>query len=276
MKLSGWWRSTRRKAQSDGFVGVATHGILNMEAVVSDILQSRKHEPGGLKKTAMVSLAAHAAALAVLALLPGILPPAEEKPRIVMSISLGGAPGPNTGGMQMIGGQRLEAAAPSAAPTLPPRIAPVSPTPPKMVLPDPKQKPRAPAKPTVSSTDPTGTVRGRGFETREGTARVDTGAKGAGFGLSSGGGGGDGGVRVDGNFCCPEYLIDMRDRIKRNWSENQQTTGIVTMKFVIQRNGQITNVETEKPSGNAVLDLASQRALLLTKVLSPLPAASSR
>ena len=36
--------------------------IRNMEAVVSDILQSRKREPDGLKKTAAISLAAHAAA----------------------------------------------------------------------------------------------------------------------------------------------------------------------------------------------------------------------
>ena len=38
-----------------------------MEAVVSDILQSRKQEPGGLKKTAAISLAAHAAGVAVIA-----------------------------------------------------------------------------------------------------------------------------------------------------------------------------------------------------------------
>jgi TonB family protein len=263
----------RLKAAKTQAVGVGPHGILNMEAVVSDILQSRKQEPGGLKKTAMVSLAAHAAALALLALLPGIMPTAAAPPRVVMSISLGGAPGPNTGGMQMIGGRNIEAARPAETPSVAPKIIPPSVTPPKMALPDPKQKPRTPPKSTVTSKDPRGTERGRGFETQTGTARVETGARGQGFGLSSGGGGGDGGVRVDGNFCCPEYLVDMRDRIKRNWNERQQTTGIVTMKFVIQRNGQITAIETEKPSGNAVLDLASQRALVLTKTLAPLPSA---
>ena len=118
-----------------------------MEAVVSDILQSRKHEPGGLKKTAVVSFAAHLAALGALAILPGVLPQAAPKPRVVMSISLGGAPGPNTGGMQMIGGVAIQAAQPSTAPVaiknLPPSV-----TPPKMVLPDPKQKPRTPTKST--------------------------------------------------------------------------------------------------------------------------------
>ena len=76
-----------------------------------------------------------------------------------------------------------------------------------MALPDPKQKPRTPPKPTAASKDPKGTAVGRGFETQPGTAKVETGAKGQGFGLSSGGGGGDGGVKLDvANFCCPEYL----------------------------------------------------------------------
>ena len=104
----------------------------------------------------------------------------------------------------------------------------------------------------MSSKDPKATVTGRGFETQVGTSRVDTGAKGQGFGLSSGGGG-DGGVRlgVD-NFCCPEYIIDMRNRIIKNWNQRQNTTGVVTMFFTIQRNGEITEVQVEKPSGNAV------------------------
>ena len=37
-----------------------------MEAIVSDILQSRKREPDGLKKTAAISLGAHAAAVALI------------------------------------------------------------------------------------------------------------------------------------------------------------------------------------------------------------------
>lgn len=171
-----------------------------MEAVVSDILQRRKGEPDGLKATASVSFAAHAVALTALALVPSLMPKAAEKPRVVMSISFGGAPGPNTGGMQMIGGKNIEAAQPSVAPVLV-RNPPPSVTTPKMTLPDPKQKPRTPPKTTASSKDPSGTVRGRGFETQVGTARVETGARGQGFGLSSGGGGGDG-VRTEGDFCC--------------------------------------------------------------------------
>jgi protein TonB len=188
-----------------------------------------------------------------------------------MTISLGGAPGPNAGGMSMQGGQHIEAARLTTAPVLPPKIAPISTPTPKMAMPDPKQARRTPPKSNAASKDPAGTERGRGFETKVGSARVDTGAKGQGFGLSTGGGG-DGGVKLDvTDFCCPEYIVDMRNRITKNWNQHQKTTGVVTMYFTIQRNGEITGVQVEKSSGNPVLDLASQRALITTKMLAPLP-----
>ena len=244
-----------------------------MEAVVSDILQSRKQEPGGLKKTAAISLAAHAAAIAVILMVPSVMPRAAQPPRVIMNISLGGAPGPNTGGMQMIGGRAIQAALPSTDPKLAKTPLPPAQTPPKMSLPNPKDKLRPPPKPTAASKDPKGTAVGRGFETREGTAKAETGARGQGFGLSSGGTGGDGGVRlgVEG-FCCPEYIGDMRNRIIRNWNQNQKQAGVVIMFFTIQRNGLITGIEVERTSGNPVLDLAAHRALINTKTLAPLPA----
>lgn len=246
-----------------------------MEAVVSDILQRRKHEPGGLKKTAMISLGAHAVVFAVIAVIPTVAPRAAQ-PRVIMNISLGGSPGPQTGGMQMIGGRPIEAAQPSTDPRIAKTILPpMAATPPKMTLPDPKAKPRTPPKPTVASKDPKGTATGRGFETQQGTAKVDTGVKGQGFGLSSGGTGGDGGVKLDVAFCCPEYIADMRERIIKNWNQNQRAAGTVVMKYNIQRNGLITDIEVEVSSGNPVLDLAAQRALVNTRTLAPLPSAFS-
>ena len=44
-----------------------------MEAIVSDILQSRKREPEGLKKTAAISLGAHAAAIALILVIPSVI-----------------------------------------------------------------------------------------------------------------------------------------------------------------------------------------------------------
>ena len=244
-----------------------------MEAIVSDILQSRKREPDGLKKTAAISLGVHAAAIAVLLLIPSVMPRAAQPPRVMMTISVGGAPGPDAGGMQMIGGRPIHAALPTADPQLAKSaLPPVSTTPPKMTLPDPKQKPRTPPKPSPPSKDPKGTAVGRGFETQLGTAKVETGAKGQGFGLSTGGNRGDGGVKLGvENFCCPEYITDMVNRIRKNWNENQNATGIVTMKYMIQRNGQITDIEVGTSSRNPVLDLAAQRALINTRSLAPLP-----
>ena len=142
-----------------------------------------------------------------------------------------------------------------------------------MSLPDPRQKPQVARKPTASSKDPKGTLAGKGAEAQVGTARVETGAKGQGFGLSSGGGGGNG-MKLDvANFCCPEYLIDMRNRILNNWNQQQQATGTVYMKYTVLRSGQITAIEVEKSSGNPTLDIASTRALVNTRTFAALPPA---
>ena len=45
------------------------------------------------------------------------------------------------------------------------------------------------------------------------------------------------------------------------------------MKYTILRSGQITAIEVETSSGNPILDLASQRALVNTRSLAPLPPA---
>jgi TonB family protein len=142
-----------------------------------------------------------------------------------------------------------------------------------MPVPDPKTKLKTPPKVTATSKDPQGRAGGRGFETQKGSTTVETGARGQGFGLSSSGGGGDGSHLDVKDFCCPEYLLDMRDRITQNWVQQQQAVGIVLMKFTILRNGTLANIELERSSNIYALDAASQRALLLTSKIQPLPAA---
>jgi TonB family protein len=245
-----------------------------MEAVVSDILRDRMREPGGLKQTAVVSIALHAAAIAVIAVAPSVLPARNTVPPIVMSISLGGTPGPRTGGQMMLGGKAIQAAQPSTEPKIARTALPAPRQEPAMVLPvpDPRLKPRTPPKTTAASKDPKGTT-GTGAEARPGNTPVETGAKGLGFGLSSGGGGGAGGYLDVQNFCCPEYLEDMVNRIYARWNQQQQATGVVLMKYTIQRSGQITDIEVERPSGYPFLDIESQRALTNTQRLAPLPPA---
>jgi TonB family protein len=90
-------------------------------------------------------------------------------------------------------------------------------------------------------------------------------------GLAQGGGGTDG-VRLDvDNFCCPDYIRTMVQRIKQSWNQNQGASGEVWVKFTIRRDGMLTQVEVEKPSGQAMLDLESRRAVLMTRQLPPLP-----
>ncbi len=233
--------------------------------------------PGGPSETAAaaLSIAAHAALLTALVLMPGLLPRSAPPNRTVMTISLGGAPGPKTGGTEMLGGRTLQAAAPSMAPKIDRIAMPTPKTEPAMVMPipDPKIKPKTPPKVTATSKDPQGRAGGRGFETQKGSTTVETGARGQGFGLSSsGGGGGDSHLDVA-DFCCPEYLIDMRNRIMQSWDQQQQAFGTVLMKFTILRSGAITNIELERSSNVYSLDAASQRALLLTPKLLALPAA---
>jgi len=116
-----------------------------------------------------------------------------------------------------------------------------------------------------------------GAEVKRGDARADTGAAPIPFGGLSTGGGGAGGVQINvGDFCCPEYIAAMNQRITENWNKNQGAAGITVMKFVIQRDGTITGVETDQPSRNPVLDLESRRALVTTRQLPPLPAAFTR
>jgi TonB family protein len=45
----------------------------------------------------------------------------------------------------------------------------------------------------------------------------------------------------------------------------------VVVKFTIRRDGMLTQVDVEQPSGQAMLDLESRRAVLMTRQLPPLP-----
>ena len=69
-----------------------------------------------------------------------------------------------------------------------------------------------------------------------------------------------------------DLLNTMLQLIQRNWNSKQQVAGQTIVKFTIQRDGRIIDVEVERPSGLFALDQTAQRALLLTRQLPPLPA----
>jgi TonB family protein len=189
-----------------------------------------------------------------------------------MTISLsGGGEGPRAGGMSTIGGRAIQTETPPDARRE--ALRPPAPETPEMTIPVPNAKP---AKPTPEVKQAPDEARGRtptrGKEVAAGSAVAETGARGQGFGLSTGGGAGTGSTIDAVNFCCPDYIVLMIDRIRANWVQSHETTASNYVKFTIQRDGRITDVVLEKSSGFQNLDLASQRALYATKTLNPLPA----
>ena len=108
---------------------------------------------------------------------------------------------------------------------------------------------------------------------KEGSARVETGGSQTKFGgLATGGGGGGSAYTDVQNFCCPEYLLTMTRLIQTNWRSNQGQDGTNQLKFTIHRDGTITDVVVEQSSVSQFLDMASQRAVITTRQLPPLPA----
>jgi TonB family protein len=244
---------------------------------VTDILRDRMTEPAGLQRMAMISGAVHVILLTMLALTSGrLLTRASDAPRSVMTITLGGgAPGPQNGGMTSIGGKAVQAQAPPEAAKRPePVRAPAAKTP-LMTLPKPGVKPTQAASKTVKEgpDKATGRTPTQGAETSPGNAVAETGVRGQGFGLSTGGGGGSGSRLDVADFCCPEYIVTMVERIRGNWNARAGALGEAIVVFTIERDGRLTNVALERSSNNPVLDLNAQKALYATKQLPPLPGA---
>jgi len=194
-----------------------------------------------------------------------------EDPEPVMTISLGGAPGPRTGGLTQMGARAVQTRVPDTP--VRPAPTPPAPVPEKMTLPNPKAAPPRP-RPKPEQAPPVSTARteSTGPEPTQGSARADTGVvRGQGFGLSSAGGAG-GPVQLDvTDFCCPDYLAQMATAIQSVWDQNQGIVGSTTMKVTILRDGTIQAPLIERPSGFLALDTAALRAVRLAKV-PPLPA----
>ena len=186
-----------------------------------------------------------------------------------MTITLGGAEGPETGGRNP-----LARPAGSCAPQPRVRGSP-APKPPEMV--DARTEGQAGVEDAAEAGRKAGgnvtqADDGRGGEKRAPRSPRPNRPRRCPFGGLSTGGGGTGGARSDvQNFCCPAYLQTMVQMIRQNWQRNEGVAGKVTMKFVVQRDGRITNIEVEE-SGGQFLDLASSpRAPVRTRQIPPLP-----
>lgn len=226
-------------------------------------------------RTVALSALVHAGLVTTLYFVPAgwLLPQAESSNVPVMTIELGGTPGPATGGMTSIATSPVQqVAAPEDKPA--PQPAPAR-TEPEMVMPAPTTKPapKPPAKPIEKPQDKSSSRKPTtGPEVRSGAAKYETGGAATPFGGLTTGGGGTGGATVDvQNFCCPAYLATMAQLIRSNWNQRQGATGEVTMKFTILRDGTITSADVEMSSGLFNLDQEARRALAKTRRLPPLP-----
>jgi len=243
---------------------------------VTEVLLDRAREPRGIRTTLGVSVAIHVVAALVLILTPGALGMrAEEMPKTVMTISLGGAPGPQVGGRNPLGGRPIQTTVPLPQPPRPQPVQPPAARTPAMVVPAPGAKAAAkrpsPTPPVKDAPDEAkGTKPVFGEQERFGSAVGET--AGVGFGGLTTGGGGTAGYLDVGNFCCPDYLSTMQRLILGNWNSRQQVAAAVMIKFSIQRDGRITDVAVEKSSGYTALDMNAQRALMVTR-LPALPSA---
>jgi TonB family protein len=193
-----------------------------------------------------------------------------------MTISIaGGGAGPVSGGMTTIGGRPIQQETPPAEPLKREAVRPPAVKEPEMTVPLRATKPAKPVPKTEVKQAPTearGRTPTRGAQVTPGNSIAETGVRGQGFGLSTGGGPGTGSsLEITGDFCCPGYIATMVDRIRGAWNQNQGSRGMSFVKFTIQRDGRLTDYIVEKPSGSTPLDLAALRAVAVTKSLPPLP-----
>jgi TonB family protein len=241
-----------------------------MQEAVSSILLGRSREADGLHKMVLISVMVHGLVMILLLVVPREwLSRRIEPPQKAVVIDFGGVQGPETGGLTAIASRPVQAVAP---PDAKPVVTPPAAKPPEMTVPEPTVKPKPLPKPVDKPLDKSSTRKpSMGPQVRTGDARSETGGAQVPFGGLSSGGGSMGGARVEGDFCCPEYIDTMKRLIYSNWNEHQGTIGVVEVKFTIRRDGMLTNVAVEKTSNNPLLDLESRRAVLVTQKLPPLP-----
>jgi len=240
---------------------------------VTEVLIGRSQQADRLSQMVLVSLAAHVVLIAAVGIAPRFSKPQAPVDDHAIVISLAGGDGPIQG-THAIANRAIQVATPDA--TKPKTdVPPPAPAKPEMVETiRTKPEPKTPPKPDPVKPEP---ARGRtptqGPEVRAGNARSETGQTAAvPFGGLATGGGGTGARTEFANFCCPEYLQTIQRSIVANTNAQQGQAGTVTMKFVIQRDGTITDVAlAEGQSPNQFLELAARRGLDKTQKLPPLP-----
>jgi TonB family protein len=118
----------------------------------------------------------------------------------------------------------------------------------------------------------------------EPASQESSGEDGLKTGISSGGGGGSGsgdgwgsGPGGGGGYFPHAYYIDLlRNRISSSWYSSLVAPGlkgkyVTGVYFIIRRDGEISDLRVERPSGNVSLDLSARRAIENASPFAPLP-----
>src|SRR3954471_12730257 len=191
-----------------------------MHEAVSDILLERSRETDRVGQMLVISGLAHATLIAAVILIPSSWRMSLHSTDVTpMTITLSSGSGPDTGGRTPISTNSVQEVAATTRPA--PVTAPVS-KPPEMVAPELNTKPLPKTPPKTEKPIDKSTARKptTGQQVRTGDARVDTGAPPIPFGgLTRPAGASSVGASATtdyANFCCPQYLIQMMDLVKRN------------------------------------------------------------
>jgi TonB family protein len=238
--------------------------------LVSSTIAARAREPEGLRKMMMVSAVAHSIAIVALVIGPLMFGSHRPEETIMVLNFASGAPGPDTGGMTALSARAVQKAEPKDELPKPTRPTPPAAQTPAMVEPITKPTPAKPAQ-RQASTSTKVAPPSTGETVRPGQSKVETGSTSNEGGLSTGG---TGGASSQGNinFCDPQYLGQMVSLIYNNWKRETNVAARPVIRFVIQRNGTLTDITVRQPSGYYALDNAAMRAVVLTRAIPPLPA----
>lgn len=105
---------------------------------------------------------------------------------------------------------------------------------------------------------------------------ISSGGAGAGGGGGTGGGWGDGSGGPGGYFPHAYYVDLLRNRISSSWYSSLVAPGlkgkhVTGVYFVIRRDGRVSDLRVERPSGVESLDLSARRAIENAAPFPPLP-----
>lgn len=240
-----------------------------MTESVTDVLQLRAEPEKGFSRSVMGSLVVHGLGIVALFLAHQYVVTHKSPAPKVMTITLGGSPGPRTTGSVAAGARPVDQVAPQ------PKHEPIrtaASKPDVMTLPvksEPKKTPE-----TVDRTLPITPVPKPptiGPQIQKGTSLTETGSTSQSTGLTLGGGGGAGQNLLDvKDFCCPDYITLMLQRIENNWNKNVPGRGATVLRFVIHKDGSVSDITTESTT-STLLENNSRQAMMLARI-PPLPA----